>query len=393
MSNNYPDDLEFDRATVYAVLLPHALSPSFAIPLARVNERSNTEYTPKINVEGKVCGFLPVEPRGKIVPLITSTKIEIGHEEIYGVVGPDGKASVGTRKSLVPKIEKWIRYIEDDICNLNFALFCGKEKQAHALGKRVYARKLAELGDIEAATRWFTTSFVSLPLLREISKAPSQREITVNGDLKDLAPQLIFQNSSSASIVFYGMRIGDMLPNPSTFDVVVSKMLRFAKASTGLTFNIETRTSYIQKSIESRDVVSSRVKAEISRIAQFTRQERRLAEILLIYIMDIELTAEFLENYADLSGYTNRALLLLRETAKTSGSKEHIRIKQVADIIPKLIRAAFPHQRGRVILEISRVLGRYSEISDVVRLAMSRSNQREIVEVEMLADEFLRKKA
>ncbi len=165
--------------------------PAFAIPLVRPHKGSNLDYTPRVNAMGVIDGFMPVEAEGKILTIRDKYIIEIGQDEVFGLVDPDGTPLIGTKKSLRPRIVRWLDRVEDRVCQLNMALFCDNEKLSISIGRDVFASKASELGDRDAAARWFASAFTCIPMCRELAKIVHMRAMSWEEDhFGDIYPKI-----------------------------------------------------------------------------------------------------------------------------------------------------------------------------------------------------------
>lgn len=384
-NNNGRSSLFLNEMLAYAVLMPAHTVPSFAIPLVRPDERANINYTPIINVHGRISGFTQIESKGQIINLRKSCWIELGQEEVFAVIDPKRYALVGTREFLIPKISGWIDKIDDKLVRLNFALFCNDEYLCHELGRKVFSIKLSELDDSEAAARWFVSSFVCLPIVQEVFKANSIQDEKTELSMADFIPAVEMLNSSTLAIIMPKSTPFDKLEGSKSYHGVVSRMLFFANAATGFTLTIGSRPA------SGKIPLTNKIAADLERIAAFSKQERRLAEVLKVYISNAKIESSFLDCYVDRSSYANKAITLAKENFEEQRYKKLARSNQVAEVLPQIIRAAFPRQRGLLILELARVLSIYNPISHVIRDFVSRSIQKEIVAVSEAIYEFTNK--
>lgn len=96
-SNSTPIDLFVSRTFAHGILLTQTSTPAFAVPLVRPNKKSNLDYTPTVDAFGMIDGFMPVEAQGKILTVQDNFSVEIGQEEIFGLIDPDGKPLIGTK--------------------------------------------------------------------------------------------------------------------------------------------------------------------------------------------------------------------------------------------------------------------------------------------------------
>ncbi|AIQ88708.1 protein of unassigned function [Methylobacterium oryzae CBMB20] len=331
---------------------------------------------------------MPVEAQGKILTVQDNFSVEIGQEEIFGLIDPDGKPLIGTKKSLQPHVELWIGQVDDIVCQLNMSLFCDFEKVSVAFGKKVFANKVAELRDRDAAARWFASAFTCAPMCREVSKLLYARSRNHEDDvIGDLSPTV--QTGRKSVRIDFPDEILDLdEQSQSGLKKRFAEIVSFSELSTGYSFYFGPFARFKSRGRPDYPEDAHSVDSGIE-IHKHKRQERRLAELLRVYLHDEWEGSKLLSSYTDSSKYVNKSLSILSNLSESKGRDHSGRVALVASFIPNLTRAAFPQQRGILLIELARVLGKHTIIAAAILHQASKSNQREVIAARSAIQDFI----
>lgn len=389
MTNNSIDPHSFSRVSVYAVMVPHYMTPGFAIPLARPSETSNSAYTPFTSDHNLIDGFSPIIPQGRVIELRNTFEVEVGQEEIFAVVDYMGEPAAGTRKELAKKIIKWINKVESYTCRFNFAVFCDNKKLIYDIGKIVYRNKISELGNEQSAARWFISAFICVPVIRKLNSAYHQSDLFTEQLLIQTGAEIVIESPLKANIYLPREMLLRTRAQREYYRTELRDTLAIANICTGFSVSIKSRIEEKEES-PSNEAHANFINSEISHIRAISPQEKRVATLISTYLKHQSSAINLLDKYEDSSGYANRVIDLLLAIAN-SLPDDSVRISvAVAKAIPRLVRIAYPQQRGRVVLEFARELGIYPEVSRAIKHIIYTSRQREIEEISAEALSFLR---
>ncbi|ACK84712.1 hypothetical protein Mchl_3900 [Methylorubrum extorquens CM4] len=380
MKRNSPDQYASRQATIYAILVPHYMTPGFAIPLARTSENSNSAYTPFTSDPGIIGGFLPLMPHGRVIELKKTFEVQIGHEEVFAVVDHLGSPSAGPKKEIVNVINGWINDVKQHVCQLNFALFCENIVMACDVGKKIYLNKASELGDEQAAARWFISAFICIPAIRILNAGHSQTKIFTEQRLTQSGAEIVIESPTKAQIYLPHEMLPTTRMQREYYRKDLGNTLKIANMCTGFSVSINYRSGDNIGDAPQEGRLKS-IDNKISKIQLASPQEKRVAILISSCLVNPPEAVDLLNIYEDSSVYANTAVNLLLDIANNARSDSKKLPFAISKEIPRFVRMAYPRQRGRVILEFARELGGYPELSRAIKQIIYNSRQREIEDV------------
>jgi hypothetical protein len=142
---------------------------------------------------------------------------------------------------------------------------------------------------------------------------------------------------------------------------------------TGLTFGeFSAALNSRQPNLLPRASVDEQIEDAWKSIRRLSRQERRLARLLRIYVGDPKLATRVLEVYTTPNYLETRALSEINRMVQDEQLQERHRALQVAHFIPRLVTMEFGAQRGKLLYDLALELGGIPEIRNVLELEFRR---------------------
>ncbi|MCC0808553.1 hypothetical protein FPV16_20480 [Methylobacterium sp. W2] len=349
-------------AEITSALVVHSSGPGFAIPIARFGRLYNSLYTPTVNRKRKINGFSQIAEVGRMQILRTPRKLALGQNEVFSLIGLDGQAIAGTRTELSPIIAGWLNTITASALKLNLAIFCRNYDVAYQEGRLLFQRKSKELGNEDAAARWFISAFICLPIARELARALIDSDPFEDGMDLSALPQIIINVHNDIDIYFSDEVFKPEQVGSKQYRVDVRNILELARLSTNRNVAIKYgRHNNIDDEYD-RLALEAQISDELARLLSLKNQEGRVAYLLEMYINKPDIYSYVIDHYEDKSGFANRAIALLRNKKPSMIRNHSDGAFQVASIIAEIMRFVFPPGKERLIVALSIRLGSYNVI-------------------------------
>ena len=384
MSNNHRD-LTVSAGQVSSVGIPFSKGPGFTIPLVQPSTDSNTLYVQRVDNDQNIIGFDVFTRAVRSVRLGKPYHVAIGKEEVYSLLDPNDVPYVGNRGELSPIIRKWVSNIKEPLLRMNFARFCGQKSVAKRAAHEAVAMKAAEFKSEEYAIRWFIDSVISAELVTAVSAAGSSSA----GDDSLRNTRLAVQRTGPSKLLLEVISSVGHHEQSSNKNISreVTELLAFTSSAIGQSIDVElTRTrAGAPKNLEwgrfdskrhldnELSDVERRAEQIMSEISNRGRQEERLALVLDLLLSGDSSGSYVFANYIDRAVFAERAIGYLSEALSKKEQSPSDTEKVISNELPKLIRLAFPMQRGVLLLELAKKLGGYPNIAKAIRSITERS--------------------
>lgn len=112
-------------------------------------------------------------------------------------------------------------------------------------------------------------------------------------------------------------------------------------------------------------------------VKRYRRQEERLAALIDALISDVAAAWIVFQSYTDSAAFASRAIQHLRSVLRADMDGRTIELC-VSVQLPAIISAAYPFQKGRVLLAFAHILGKYRLIGNVIREKTLKSNSNSV---------------
>jgi hypothetical protein len=101
-------------------------------------------------------------------------------------------------------------------------------------------------------------------------------------------------------------------------------------------------------------------------IKRYRRQEERVAALIDALISDVAAAWNVFQNYTDSAAFASKVIQHLRSVIRKDMDGRTVE-QCVSAQLPAIINAAYPFQKGRLLLDFAHILGKYRLIGNVIR--------------------------
>jgi hypothetical protein len=376
------------RAQAEHVSVPFWSAPGFAIPLFRASDYSNAVYVQRVDEAHKIIGFEMFEGAQNLVPLEATCRASVGDQEVFAVVDPFSVAHAGNRATLSRIVKSWVTKIDTPLLRMSFARFCGELRLAEGAAEEAVKSKTSELRSEEQAIRWFLDAVVLTELLTTLASSSRRDQNGGRGNVLETAWAVVHLDSNRRIQIDVPRSLLQRENKGVTnYRKRLANLLRLVHTATGREVDVkgiaEKRSSWPASEtvgLVTESSLSEKVSHFLSEITQCPRQEKRIALMIDAIISDRAAALVILENYSDSATLARKALTHLRDILNNSASDEDIEEK-LKLAVSAIITAAYPLQKGRLLLDLARVLGKYPSLASVIRNRTIRSTSHNVMSV------------
>lgn len=381
IKSNSSDDAFLQSGEVRLVSAPFWTRPGFAIPLVQSGQSGNATYIQRVGSSGRIKFFDRFDGDANIFVAQSVELAEIGGQEIFGLVDPDGAAHVGTQDALGRLVRTWVSDIPDLITKISFCMFCGHQKLAENSAKALMKRKTDEFDDKIQAVRWFVTGIMLPELLSLARREPEEKNATWSADLSEAYMALSVDDN-------IGIRLD--LP-PEIFKMALgsgrakakfNKITRMTSVATGYAIYLSDISS---EGSRFPPRVNIDYQGAISRIHGLKRQEDRIASLIKIATEQGPDALDFLKIYRDRATFAQGIvdhIIIVLDNCDSGDELSALLSRDMA----RIVRSAYPFRRGKFLLALSEALSHNQNLNESIRRVVMKSGARD---VEALRDSIM----